>query len=424
VTITEQAEAAAITGIGEQALDLAAEVTVTPKAMKPPGLPVPDDPAAISMFTAHRVNSILHQVAHAAERMQAAKTATGDLRAYHVTHIDEHLQRALDSAREMTANLREHYPDEAAELEAVKETVGLARGYELNARSGMISLDLPAGTIAPAPDGVSDHHITVVYLGPDVDDEAFARACDRARDAAAAMPGPLSGTAGGIGTFPPSDGSDGKVPAWAGVVLPGAERLRSALEDLSASEHKDWKPHVTVAYVEPGEALPGPVPATPVTFTHLSVHRGDDEVERFPLGGSAAGMAGDAIGGQAVGLAVAVSPTAKAVTTAHLTETTLHELTHAALHAQAMGDDDPGGVEWEFNADHCASHIAGSVEHAGKLWEHFVDNYPPEGRWLKGIARITHPLEATQHAGDAETISGQADLAAGKPLPPHLLAAP
>jgi hypothetical protein len=219
--------------ISGQALDLAADVTVAPEAMKPPGLPVPDDPAAISMFTAHRVNSILHQVAHATERMQAAHAASGDLRAYHVTHIAEHLQRALDSAREMTANLREHYPPEAAELEQVKELIGLAK---------------------------------------------------------------------------------------------------------------------------------------------------------------------------------AVTPTTKAATTAHLTETTLHELTHAALHAQAMGKDDPGGDEWAFDADHCQSHLAGSVEHAGKLWEHYVDNYPQEGRWLKGIAVITHPLEAAQqHAG---TISGQLDLSA------------
>jgi 2'-5' RNA ligase len=410
-TITGQA-ADAISG----QLDLAAPVTVAPEAMKPPGLPVPDDPAAVSMFTAHRVNSILHQVAHATERMQAARAASGDLRAYHVTHIAEHLGRALDSGHEMTVNLREHYGPEAAELEAVKESVGLARGYELNARSGMISLDLPAGTIAPVPGGVTDHHITVVYLGPDVDDEAFARACDRARDAAAAMPGPLSGTVGGIGTFPPSGGSDGKVPAWAGVVLPGAERLRSALEDLSASEHKDWKPHVTVAYTEPGEALPDPVPATPVTFASLSVHRGDDEVMRFPLGGGPAGLATGTISGQAVGLAKAVSPTTKAATTAHLTETTLHELSHASLHSQAMGKDAPDGEEWAFDADHCASHLAGAVEHAGKLWTHFVDNYPQEGRWLKGIAAITHPLEVQEHAGGTvsaqmaspETISGQA----------------
>jgi hypothetical protein len=218
-------------GILKQALGLAtAAVTVAPEAMKPPGLPVPDDPAAISIFTAHRVNSILHQVAHATERMQAAKAASGDLRAYHVTHIAEHLRRALDSGHEMTVNLREHYPAEAAELDAVKESVGLAKS---------------------------------------------------------------------------------------------------------------------------------------------------------------------------------VSPTAKAATTAHLLETTLHELSHASLHAQAMGKDDPGGDEWAFDADHCASHLDGAVEHAGKLWEHLHDNYPRESKWLTGIAAITHPLEAQQHAGDGGTVSAQ-----------------
>ena len=147
----------------------------------------------------------------------------------------------------------------------------------------MISLDLPEGTITPVPGGVTDHHVTVVYLGPDVDDDAYAVACQRAASAAAAMPGPLAAEVGGIGSFPPSGSSDGKVPAWAAVLIPGAERLREALADLSASEHTDWKPHVTLAYVDPGDPLPARVPQTPVTFTHLSVHRGDD-VARFPLG--------------------------------------------------------------------------------------------------------------------------------------------
>ena len=65
-----------------------------------------------------------------------------------------------------------------------------ASGYSLNARSGMISLDLPEGAIEPVPGGVDDHHITVVYLGPDVDDDAYAHACGRARDAAAEGIGP------------------------------------------------------------------------------------------------------------------------------------------------------------------------------------------------------------------------------------------
>jgi 2'-5' RNA ligase len=153
----------------------------------------------------------------------------------------------------------------------------------LASRSGMISLDLPGGLIDPLPGGLTGHHVTVVYLGPDVDDDAFALACDRARAAARQAPGPLAAMLTGIGTFPPSGSSDGKVPVFIPARIPGAGQLRTALEDLSASEHKDWKPHVTLAYLEEGDPLPAPPPPAAVTFTHLSVHRGDD-VERFPLG--------------------------------------------------------------------------------------------------------------------------------------------
>jgi len=166
------------------------------------------------------------------------------------------------------------------------DTVKAARGYSLNAQSGMISLDLPEALIEPVPGGVADFHVTVAYLGPDVDDDAFALACARAARAAASAPGPLTGIVSGLGTFEPSDSSDGKTVVWAGVTLPGAEQLRANLADLSASEHADWHPHVTRAYVDAGDSLPDPLPALPVTFTHLSVHRGDSEVVRYRLGAS------------------------------------------------------------------------------------------------------------------------------------------
>jgi hypothetical protein len=126
----------------------------------------------------------------------------------------------------------------------------------------------------------------VVYLGPDVDDAEFAEACARAEAAARLVPGPLVGILAGVDSFEPSGGSDGKVPAFIPARIPGAERLRNDLADLSASEHAGWKPHVTLAYPDPGDPLPEPGPPVPVTFTHLSVHRGDD-VQRFPLGGGA-----------------------------------------------------------------------------------------------------------------------------------------
>jgi 2'-5' RNA ligase len=162
-----------------------------------------------------------------------------------------------------------------------------AAGYPagtIKPRSGMISLDLPRGRVKPVPGGTTDHHITVVYLGEDVGDAAFAKACKRAKAAADAAGGPLTGKVGGIGSFPPSADGVGQRPAFAKVSLPGATPLRSALEDLSASEHASWRPHVTIRYIGKDDPLPPPVPPTPVTFTHLSVHRGK-QVARFPLGG-------------------------------------------------------------------------------------------------------------------------------------------
>jgi 2'-5' RNA ligase len=161
----------------------------------------------------------------------------------------------------------------------------------LTKRSGMISLDLPSGTVPTVPGGPADHHITVVYLGRDIGDEEYANACARAQAAAAEVAGPLSGTVSGIDSFEPSAGSDGKVPAFAPVVLPGIEILRTALEDLSASEHRDHHPHITLAYLDEGDPLPDPVPPTLVTFTCLTVHRGADAAS-FPLGPVSTGSAG------------------------------------------------------------------------------------------------------------------------------------
>jgi predicted ABC-type ATPase len=214
--------------------DLAASVTVTPEAMQPPGLPVPDDPAAVSLFTAHRVDEVLHKLSHATERLQAARAASGDLRAYHCARVAGHLESALGAMHDLAANLRDHYPAEAAELEQVRQAVGLAK---------------------------------------------------------------------------------------------------------------------------------------------------------------------------------AVSGDAKAATTAHLTETTLHELAHASRHAQAMTGTVPD-TEWEFDAEHCQSHLDGALEHAGKLAVHFRDNYPREAKWLAGLEKPggQDGGTVTAQAAGPETISGQFNL--------------
>lgn len=315
---------------------------------------------------------------------------------------------------------------------AAEPHIGLASGYELNPRSGMISLDLPPGAITPVSNGVDDHHITVVYLGPDVDDEAFAEAQDRARQAASAMPGPLTGMVGGVGTFPPSAGSHGKVPAWAGVVLPGAERLRSSLEDLSASEHPDWKPHVTLTYVKPGEALPAPVPQTPVTFTHLSVHRGNNQVARFPLGGSP-GMA-NTISGQLLELSAASRAKAHATASAtarHHAEEHWHRDAHGRF-ASTGGGAEAKSLPWDADGDvmryrgslgidranmpQVSGTLAdGRYASSSEMMPKFLDRLRDEGVSFTHERVPARSLKPTQTSGDMRAVRGIAgSLASGE----------
>jgi SPP1 gp7 family putative phage head morphogenesis protein len=183
-----------------------------------------------------------------------------------------------------------------AELAAGRIEKAMKTVPGLTKRSGMISLDLDPATIPAVPGGPTDHHITIVYLGPDVDDDALAEACARAGAAAASMPGPIEADIAGVDTFPSSAGSGGATPAFAPVASAGAHQLREHLADLSASEHADYHPHVTLKYLADGEPVPDPAPPTHVTFTHLSVHRGGKVAARIPLGpqGSQVAKAGEA----------------------------------------------------------------------------------------------------------------------------------
>jgi GNAT superfamily N-acetyltransferase/2'-5' RNA ligase len=160
-----------------------------------------------------------------------------------------------------------------------------ATGYTgLTGRTAMIYLELPEGSVHHVKDGVDDHHITVVYLGKNVSDEAFEEACRRAQ-AAAGQVQPMSGFLRGVETFEPSEGSRQKTPAFVPAYVPGIGRLRAMLEDLNGSEHRLYRPHVTLAYLEHGDDLPEPHPRVDVRFSHLHVKRGD-QVVSFPLGRS------------------------------------------------------------------------------------------------------------------------------------------
>lgn len=156
--------------------------------------------------------------------------------------------------------------------------------------SGMVSLDIAPGELPTVPGGVNDHHITVVFFGKDVSDDRFDDVCALAERVAAATPGPLTGTASGRGTFPPSESSDNKVPVFAVPDVAGLDDLRATFESLNASEHKEYKPHITLAYVDQGDPLPAPLAPTPLSFDYIAVHRGD-EVRRYPFGRGGAAKA-------------------------------------------------------------------------------------------------------------------------------------
>jgi 8-oxo-dGTP diphosphatase len=185
-------------------------------------------------------------------------------------------------AREVEPRLRHSGEMTDAGRSWARTVTGVSGYKDLTERSGMIYLDLPDDAVRHLPGGVDDHHITLVYLGKDVSDEAFAEACRRAKKAAGEHP-PMKGSIGGLGSFPPSDSSDGKKPVFVPVDVPGIHKLRKSLEDLSESEH-GFHPHVTLAYLEDGEAMPKPHPTVPVSFGRLHVKRGD-EITSFPFGG-------------------------------------------------------------------------------------------------------------------------------------------
>lgn len=172
-------------------------------------------------------------------------------------------------------DLREGKPDFPA---ADQYQAYLDRRSNVDHSSGsMISLDLDP---AEHPD-VADPHVTIVYLGKDVPEEKLDAISARVADVASKRP-PVQAMIGGQGTFTPSESSDFKTPVFAKVNAPGLDSLRAAFEDLNASQHTEFHPHMTQTYVAEGEPLPEPMPQTPVTFTHLSLHRGND-VEKHPF---------------------------------------------------------------------------------------------------------------------------------------------
>ncbi len=92
-------------------------------------LPLPPPPKkTAAMMVAHRVKDMQESLAHAIERMDAARKSKDPvLRVYESIHIRNHLTRTIGSGHMLADNLRRNYPAEGRELDATVKTLGLAK---------------------------------------------------------------------------------------------------------------------------------------------------------------------------------------------------------------------------------------------------------------------------------------------------------
>lgn len=161
---------------------------------------------------------------------------------------------------------------------------------EIDKTDTMVALMIPPKIAKQiAVDGgvpAEDLHLTLTFHG-ETTPEQYKQICqDLAAWAADGGPGELSGHIGGLGQFPTSDSSEGKIPHFSPVDVPGLNTLHENVKAVTsktapASEDHGYTPHTTLTY---GDKPPAPVPATPVKFASMHVVRGNHERTEIPLG--------------------------------------------------------------------------------------------------------------------------------------------
>jgi N12 class adenine-specific DNA methylase/GGDEF domain-containing protein len=129
-------------------------------------------------------------------------------------------------------------------------------------------------------------HVTVQYGIESVDPEPVR--------AALAGEGPIKVRLGKVSTFPPSNGSDGMDVVKVDVDSPDLARLRKKIADTVGAPgdtHADYVPHVTLAYVQPGQgkrfAGDSSLEGQEITLSSLTFSGKDGNVVEIPLTGRA-----------------------------------------------------------------------------------------------------------------------------------------
>lgn len=94
------------------------------------------------------------------------------------------------------------------------------------------------------------------------------------------------------------------------------------------------------------------------------------------------------------------NPKQKAATTAHLLETTAHQLAHSQRHLESLKTSK--GSAKQLDMEHLDTHLKGGVEHVQKLMSHVKSNYPAEGKELKNLeVSVAHANPVTQKIHEA-----------------------
>lgn len=129
-------------------------------------------------------------------------------------------------------------------------------------------------------------HVTIAYCDGDFD--AALSAVRSVAESAA----PLVGATAGIGTFPPSEQSEGRTVLWVRPDVPGLQELHErivgalSVDGIYQRTERPYVPHITLAYVSPDDQYELPMIAPqPLHFTQLCMSKGERKVE-FTLGES------------------------------------------------------------------------------------------------------------------------------------------
>lgn len=148
----------------------------------------------------------------------------------------------------------------------------------------MLPNDVAALLAVPGHEPPEELHITLAYCGKVADMSALVQQKLRLIAGEIAQQySPLTVTVSGLGTFPPSESSDWKVPLYAAIEGAKLHRLRSELvEQLTghgvpvSTTHKEFLPHVTLAYLGQDQDPPiSRIPMLEFELRTITVRVGD-----------------------------------------------------------------------------------------------------------------------------------------------------